>query len=88
MLRSIRGTLVGCSTPLLPENGGIPILFWIAEPIPISCRFEFGQLPHVDAITMAQREKLSKIIFSRPPLEFDNQTLLTLTHITFYAGDA
>jgi hypothetical protein len=45
-------------------------------------------LSHIDTIATAQREKLPKVVFARPALKSDNQTVSAVTSAAFHAWDA
>ena len=67
----------------------MPIRLGVAEPISIFCCFKFCQLPHVDTIATAHREKLAEVVFTWAALELDNQTPATTVAVAaFDAGDA
>ncbi|MGA7810996.1 hypothetical protein [Bradyrhizobium sp.] len=48
-------------------------------------RLEFGELPHVDTLAMAQREKLPKIISAGPTFELDDQAPASIANTTVNA---
>jgi hypothetical protein len=63
----------------------MPVLLWVAKPALIFGCLEPGQLSHVDAVSIAQGEKLPEIVVSWFALEFDYQASAAVTRIVFNA---
>jgi hypothetical protein len=75
-------------TPRLPKDALVPIALRVAEAIAISCCFKLGELPHVDAVAMAQREKLPEIVISGLAFETNYQAVIAFAVKALDARDA
>jgi hypothetical protein len=63
----------------------MPVLLWVAKPALIFGSLEFGQLSHVDAVSIAQSKNLPEIVVSWFTFEFDYQASAAVTRIVFNA---
>lgn len=59
----------------------VPILLRVTEPMSIPRRLELSQLAHVDVVTVAKGQQLSKFILSRRAIEINYQAARALADI-------